>query len=162
MPSQRKIRSKHLVTPSAPRLKETLGPKRLAGVTDSADGRHPAWRLSFLDMDHAGSWSWQVTATDLRQILAFLSAMERLTWTEVLAQLTSSKRGSHRKHHSMPAEHLCVEAQRRLQELNLDDFAELFRFRLGNKARLWGIINEHVFYPVWWDSAHQVYPQDHD
>ena len=29
----------------------------------------------------------------------------------------------------------------------LDDFDELFRFRLGNTRRLWGIIDDDVFYP---------------
>jgi hypothetical protein len=38
-----------------------------------------------------------VTPADLREIIGFLSEMERLTWTEVHAQITSSKRGSHRK-----------------------------------------------------------------
>jgi len=36
--------------------------------------------------------------------------------------------------------------------LRLDDFYELFRFMLGNKRRLCGIIDESVFYPVWWDA----------
>ena len=31
-------------------------------------------------------------------------------------------------------------------------------FRLGNTRRLWGIIDD-VFYPVWWDANHKVYPQ---
>jgi hypothetical protein len=88
--------------------------------------------------------------------------MERLTWTEIYAQLTSSKRGSHRKHHAMPAAQLCGEAQRRLEELRLDDFDELFRFRLGNMRRLWGIVDDEVFYPVWWNAEHRVYPQDHE
>jgi hypothetical protein len=88
-------------------LKDALLPKRLAGVASSANGSHPAWRLSFLDLDHAGGWSWQVSPADLREIISFLSEMERLTWTEVHAQITSSKRGSHRKHHPMPIGQLC-------------------------------------------------------
>jgi len=51
-----------------------------------------------------------------------------------------------------------VIAQRRLQHLSLDDFDELFRFRLGNKRRLWGILDGDVFYPLWWDADHKVYP----
>lgn len=162
MPQQRKTKGKHVARPPAPQLKDALRPKRLAGVASSANGSHPAWRLSFLDLDHAGGWSWQVSPVDLREIIGFLSEMERLTWTEVHAQITSSKRGSHRKHHPMPIGQLCTEAQQRLQELQLDDFDDLFRFRLGNKRRLWGILDEDMFYPVWWDSEHKVYPQDHE
>jgi hypothetical protein len=47
-----------------------------------------------------------------------------------------------------------------LQDLRLDDLDELFRFRLGNKPRLWGIIHEGVFFPVWWDPEHKIYPTD--
>jgi len=159
---QQKGKGKKLAKPSQPQLKETPRPRRLAGIADGSDGRHPTWRLSFLDLEHAGSWSWQVTANDLQQIVTFLKQMERLTWTEIYAQITSSRNGSHRKHHSMPVEQLCSEAQRRLQQLQLDDFDELFRFRLSNKGRLWGIIEGHVFYPVWWDPEHKVYPQDHE
>jgi len=48
----------------------------------------------------------------------------------------------------MPVSQLCGEAQRRLEELRLDDFDELFRFRLGNMRRLWGIIDNEPF-PSW-------------
>lgn len=54
------------------------------------------------------------------------------------------------------------EATRRLQALRLDDFDELFRFRLGNLPRLWGILDGDIFYPVWWDPDHEVYPLEHD
>ena len=47
-----------------------------------------------------------------------------------------------------------------MQDLRLDDLDDLFRFRLGNKPRLWGVIHEGVFYPVWWDPEHKVYPTD--
>lgn len=160
MPKQHKGKSKHVAKPSPAKLKEIPKPRRLSGVADAQDGRHPTWRLSLLDLKHAGNWSWQLTESDLHEIIQFLSQMERLKWTEVLAQMTSSKNGSHRKHHPMPADQLCAEAQERLQELHLDDFDELFRFRLGNKRRLWGILDEDVFYPVWWDAEHKVYPQD--
>ena len=107
------------------------------------------------------SWSWKATEHEIREIVQFLSEMERLTWNEIRAQMTGSKSGSHRKHHFMPVGSLCDEAQRRLQELRLDDFDEMFRFRLGNFPRLWGIFDHKgVFYPVWWDADHQVYPHD--
>jgi hypothetical protein len=160
MPQQGK--RKKLAKPAPAQLKELPRPRRLSGIADTPDGRHPAWRLSFLDVEHSGDWSWQLGEEDLHEIVRFLRDMERLTWTEIYAQLTSSKRGSHRKHHQMPVTQLCGDAQRRLEELRLDDFDELFRFRLGNTRRLWGIIDDDVFYPVWWDANHKVYPQDRE
>jgi hypothetical protein len=160
MPQQSKRKKLGKLSPA--QLKELPRPRRLSAIADNSDGRHPAWRLAFLDLEHAGNWSWQLGAEDLHEIVRFLREMERLTWTEIYAQLTSSKRGSHRKHHAMPAAQLCGEAQRRLEELRLDDFDELFRFRLGNMRRLWGIVDDEVFYPVWWNAEHRVYPQDHE
>lgn len=85
--------------------------------------------------------------------------MERLTWTQVRAQTT----GGHRRHHPIPVERLCPEAQRRLQDLKLD-IDELFRFRLSGSRRLWGAVDdeEGVFYAVWWDPDHQVYPVERE
>jgi hypothetical protein len=45
--------------------------------------------------------------------------------------MTHSKKGSHRKHHSMAPGLLRPEAQNRLRALGLDDVDELFRFRAG-------------------------------
>lgn len=162
MSSQRRAKKKQVARAPSLQAKERLGARRLSGIADGPDGRKPAWRLSLLDLHHEGNWSWKVTGEDLREIIDFLSEMERLKWPEVLAQLTSGKKASHRKHHSMPTAQLCVEAKRRLEAIQLDDVDHLFRFRLGNKRRLWGVLAEDVFYPVWWDADHKVYPTDHD
>ena len=135
-------------------------PKRLLGVSDTPDAARPSWELSLLDREHAGSWSWIVTEATLQEIIGFLTQMERLTWAEIKAQITSNKKASHLKHHAIPPDRLCPEAQRRLRDLKLDDLDDLFRFRLGGKPRLWGIIHDGVFYPVWWDPEHRVYPTD--
>jgi hypothetical protein len=73
----------------------------------------------------------------------------------------NSKKGSHRKHHYQPTNTLCPEAQTRIRERQLEGF-DLFRFRLSNLERLWGLILEGVFYPIWWDPLHEVYPLQGD
>jgi hypothetical protein len=140
--------------------KERPVPRSLRGIADEPPGSHPVWRMSFLDLDHAGTWSWNmVTADNLREITAFLAQMERLTWAEIRSQMQSSQNGRHRKHKPVPIEHLCPEAQRRIHALRLDEFDELFEFRLGNMHRLWGVTQaDGVFYAVWWDPDHKVYP----
>lgn len=132
-------------------------PRCLQGIDGGPDSAHPVWRLALLDLDHDGDWSWGVDEGVLRKILTFLREMEHLTWTEVRAQLTGGRRRGP-KHKFIPAAHLCSQAQRRLLELQLDEFEELFRFRLGNMHRLWGVIHQDVFYPVWWDPDHKVCP----
>lgn len=133
----------------------------LGASRGSTEGRVTVIRCggaSFLDLEHIGSWSWQVEPVTLHKIIAFLREMERLTWTEVRAQLTGGNNRRGPKHKSIPASHLCPEAQRRLTEIRLDEFDELFRFRLGNMERLWGVVDDDVFYPVGWDPDHHVCP----
>lgn len=143
-------------TPDAPPATKQK-PRCLAGIDGGSGSSHPMWRTSFLDLEHNGLWSWEVESATLRKIIAFLREMERLTWAEVRAQLTGGRRRGP-KHKFIPADHLCPEAQRRLTEIKLDEFDELFRFRLGNMERLWGAVYDDVFYPVWWDPAHRVCP----
>lgn len=156
MPSPQKGKSKQIRAPAPPQRKEM--PRPLLGITDTPAGAHPSWRLSLLDMEYEGRWSWNIDLATLREITRFLSTMERLTWAEVRAQTT----GRHRRHHPIPLDRLCPEAQRRLQDLELDEFDDLFRFRIGGRPRLWGVLHpdDNVFYAIWWDPDHQVYPTD--
>jgi hypothetical protein len=154
-PSPQAPQRKQLPAPSGGEAKPC--PKRLLGIDGESDSQHPLWRLSLLDLDHTEGWSWDIDEGALRKILTFLAEMERLTWKEVRAQLTGGRRRG-ALHKFIPTDHLCPIAQRRLRELKLDDFDQLFRFRLGNLERLWGVIREDVFYAVWWDPGHQVCP----
>jgi hypothetical protein len=154
---------KHKVVPAAAVPQSPLRvPRRLKGVAEpgEAEDQHPMWRLSLLDHEFSGSWSWAITDATLINIVTFLTQMERLTWREV-RQLQTGGRRRGALHKNIPVDHLCSEAQRRLRELELDDFDEMFRFRTGNMERLWGVLlpdNPRVFYPVWWDPDHKVCP----
>lgn len=130
-------------------------PKRLSGLGVHRD-EHPLWRLSLMDID--GRWGFgQISGEELRNILRFLREMERLTWTEIRAQMTGGRRrGPLHKH--VPYDSLIPEARKRAEELELDDYEDLFRFRLGNLLRLWGVVQDNVFYPVWWDRDHEICP----
>ncbi len=140
-------------------------PKRLLAVTATspdADHHHPLWRLSLLDRHHNGTWSWNhVDAPTLDRILAFLQEMERLSWKEIRAQLTGNLRRRGAKHKYIPVDHLCADAQNRFRDLELDEFDQVFRFRLSGPERLWGVMSDEiprVFYPIWWDPHHRICP----
>ena len=85
--------------------------------------------------------------------------MERLSWSEIWDQKTGGRRRG-ALHKSIPVESLIPEAQARLRNLQLDDHDELFRFRLGNMERLWGVFvgGHHIFYALWWDPDHKICP----
>lgn len=114
-----------------------------------------------MDSEHVGGWHWQVDRGTIGMLVRFLTEMERLTWREIWDQRTHSKNGDSQKHKFIPVESLCDAAQRRLGELQLDEFEQMFRFRVGNMGRLWGVISEEtprVFYVIWWDPDHKVCP----
>ncbi len=83
-----------------------------------------------------------------------LNEFSRLRWREI--DNLSSDSG-HKLHHEMLVEDICVEAQQRLTEIELE-VATLFRFRYGNLKRLWGQRVGPTFMVLWWDPTHQIYP----
>lgn len=120
----------------------------------------PTWGMGHLDLEHNGSWSW-LTATPhgLREITGFLGHIEKQTWAEIQrATYFGNRSGTHRSHKQVPADQLCPEAQHRLAELRLDHLEALFEFRITGKLRLWGLVRKGVFYPIWRDPDHKVYP----
>lgn len=121
------------------------------------------WRLQLLDHEYDGEWSWRkIDEATTMKIVKFLCEMERLTWQQIWDQRAHSKHRDGPKHKSIPVDSIVKAAQDRLTELNLDDHDELFRFRLGNMERLWGLLlNEggaRIFYPIWWDPDHLICP----
>lgn len=156
--------SKSIPAPPSSSLAGKQVPRRLRGVakTSGNDEDHPVWRLSLLDHEYDGVWSWSgIDGPALRVIIDLLVQMERLSWKEIRAQMTGGGRRRGHKHKHIPVEHLGEAAQRRLVEIELDDSTALFRFRTGNLGRLWGVVSDErppVFYPVWWDPLHKVCP----
>ena len=80
----------------------------------------------------------------------------RLTWGEIDRQASDT---GHKMHHNMDVEQICDEAQLRLIELVLEHDT-IFRFRLGNKPRLWGFRTVANFEVLWFDPTHEIYPTD--
>jgi len=50
------------------------------------------------------------------------------------------------------------DAQKRLEELKLDDVDQLYSLRLNGRERLWGIRSNDKFSILWWDPEHQICP----
>jgi hypothetical protein len=159
----------------SPKRTRTGSPKRIAtgekiAKTDASALRGPetgehkvTFSFHHADRGYRGDWSWPAS-DDAHDLLQFLCNVGSLTWNEVKAQLFNSKNGSHRKHHFQGIDTLCPEAQTRITQLRLDEIFgdEIFRFRVGNRKRLWGFVAAGVFYLLWWDSEHLVYPVEHE
>ena len=113
------------------------------------------------DPDVIGRWSWGVDRQwsngDWTTLInPKLNEFEQLTWGEI-DQLSSG--AGHKMHHNMNTEDVCKEAKDRLIEIEKHPDT-LFRFRLGNKKRLWGIRTVDEFSILWFDPTHDIYPTE--
>ncbi len=73
-----------------------------------------------------------------------------MTWKEISANPGYN--------HSVSVSEMIREAQKRLEELNLDDQDELYRLRMNGKLRLWGIRDRNILRLLWWDREHEICP----
>lgn len=122
---------------------------------------------SHLEADIDGSWSWgQPRLWDESDwdntIHPNLSEFQKLTWADIYEQKTVGRRNKiKKKHHDMNVCDICPEACKRWNEdLELDEYEKVFRFRLGNLPRLWGYRIFTKFIIVWWDKYHKICPSD--
>lgn len=122
-------------------------------------------RWTIEDADRSDAWSWgvhrdwseEVWNNDLRpKLLEF----QKLSWAEIESHTYGNDRKRHRCHHLMETALVCAEAQDRLILLERAYPENLFRFRLGNLPRLWGVRVVDEFQVIWYDPTHQVYPVD--
>jgi hypothetical protein len=90
------------------------------------------------------------------RIFPKLTNWQQLKWSEIEKATTDS---GHKMHHSMPTDVICEEAVSRLSYLQIDGDS-IYRFRLGNKPRLWGLRNVAEFEILWFDPEHEIYPTD--
>jgi hypothetical protein len=124
------------------------------------------WRTNFLDAevsdDARCDWTWDISPDELKTLLEFLSDLSQLEWSEIEASQTGSGRNRHCKHHAQPITSLCHPAQVRLAQVLDESYSELFRFRYGGTERIWGVRDRAIFYPIWLDLKHQVYPTEKD
>lgn len=80
------------------------------------------------------------------------------TWGEIQSEMTGNRKNRHKKHHDMDVDILRKEAQKRLYDLEYDDFDKIFRFRISGRKRLWGFRICECFFFLWYDPKHEIYP----
>jgi hypothetical protein len=116
------------------------------------------WCVRKFDGDGEWSWGEQRAWHDAEwseDIEPKFKEFQQLTWKEVMNMGSDS---GHSMHHHQELDTLAEEAQYRWMDLNLEEFDNLFRFRLGNKKRAWGIVVQAHFFMVWWEREHKIYP----
>ena len=122
-----------------PRLGPEVEPRQDARIT-----------FGLSRMDNDGSWSWaNMTPAHVKMIAEACAGWQTLRNGEFM-NMAGNK--------PIPVENLCPAAQKRLTEIELDDYDRLWELRLGGTERIWGVLEDAVFYVVWWDPEHEVCP----
>lgn len=119
-------------------------PRAPAG--DSHEHR-PAWRFSHCDGDGPWPWNWDSVLVHFDKLVQ----LEGRTWPDITGKgAIGAKR--------IPLANLCKAAQRRLEQVLVDDTDALWELGLGGKPRLWGLRVGSCFHFLWWDPEHEVCP----
>jgi len=149
-------------TPRAENTAANLPPRRPVaqqGLVDEYKHLHPVFSFALTDWNYQGEWGWNLLdGGDALRLVQFMYEIGKKTWNEVFQDLNYGRK----KHHGHPFARLCPAAQERLSVLGHDDEDTLFRFRDGRTKRLWGFhaSGDGVFYVLWWDPNHQVFPTE--
>jgi hypothetical protein len=101
--------------------------------------------------DNGGKWAWsKMTAAELKLVTDKCKEWERTPANQLFT-------GS--GHKPILFENLCAEAQRRLRDIELEEYdGQWWELRLTGQRRIWGVRQRHVFYVVWWDPGHTACP----
>ncbi|WP_131783196.1 hypothetical protein [Legionella gresilensis] len=121
---------------------------RVGKQFSSDDAGQVVWSFSLIDCE--GPWGFKLICRDalLSLITEGFKGKEGLNWAILKTN------GCHNVFKSQ----LVKNAQKRLEEIKLDDLDELFSMRFTGRARVWGIRDGNIFKILWWDPEHQVCP----
>lgn len=135
--------------------------KPRVAASASTGGDNPLFCFEHADRATQREWVFKPSATHAPDVISKLCDFAALTWRDIERQMTGGRK-RHRKHHDMPIDKLCSDAQADIKRRRLDeDFGDtIFRFRLSGEKRLWGFRQGRVFHVVWWDPEHKVCPSE--
>jgi hypothetical protein len=151
LPKSPKAASKESPGPPVPKAISAL-------LRDDGTHLHPVFSFSMSDDAVGCEWGWHLLdSTDAHSLVVFIREMAKLPWSRIV----TDRAGGRLRNHSQPITSLPPAPRRRLRELKLEDLDDqIFRFRLSGTQRLWGFCKDGVFYALWWDPNHRVYPAD--
>jgi hypothetical protein len=136
-----------------PKWKAEPHPQKKVPPVSPPDYRddNPSWRVREMLMVEPFGWH-SMSGAEIAKIHARLATLERSTWREILLPSMGRK-----KHHYMPVNEICAEAQDQLEEKKLADTDSLVSLRIGKTERVWGILQAGSLLLLWWDPLHLIY-----
>lgn len=143
---------------------EVAAPSKTPVTTEGAGNFNKLVEFSSSNEDRKGQWSWGVDRNwhpnpGDEHVEAFVASYHQVkTWRDVMEEKSYGKNGVKKKHVSYPVSSITKEARDRLKAIEMDDYEEIFRFRMTNLERLYGFVVGATFITVWFDPTHKVYP----
>lgn len=130
--------------------------KRSKGAESSRGYLHkyPSWAFSLCDEEHP-RWALCRIPSLYHEVVSKLRSFEGMTWAEI--QSASGGRSHGTNSHFEPVSELSKEARDRADAIHLQE-EYLFSLWLDGRTRLFGIIEDGVFYIIWHDPLHEIYP----
>ena len=116
--------------------------------------KHPSWAFSLCDEEHP-RWALCRVPNVYQEVVRKLQSFEGMTWAEI--QSASGGRSHGTNSHFEPLSSLTKEARDRAAQIHLEEDL-IFSLRLDGKTRLFGTIEDGVFYIIWHDPSHEIYP----
>jgi hypothetical protein len=119
--------------------------------------------------DTEGDWSWGESRgwrsnEYEKEIESHFNNLSNNTWKEIETQTYNGADG-HRKllNKYQTLDSICDEAQERwINDPDLAQFEQLFRFRRGTNKRIWGVRVYHHFFTIWYERKHKICPIEND
>lgn len=116
--------------------------------------KNPVWSFKKMD-EHHERWSISNVSDVYSSIISKLKSYEGMTWDEILKAAGGRTKGNN--NHFESVDSVSKSAQERWKELKLEEYDSLFSLRLTGTNRLIGILDDGIFYIIWFDKDHEVY-----
>ncbi len=137
---------------SAKEVPKAKQPRSLGIDNENAWHRNPVWRFGDIDMGAPPSIG-KLGVEDFITLHSKLGDYERQTCSEIWGQHNNGCK-------RYPVEEAHSNITSRLVEIERDDETALHTLRFGGEYRLYGILREHIFYLLWIDCAHEMWPSE--
>jgi len=119
--------------------------------------KYPSWAFKRFDFEHP-KWGMSGNIENIEKIFKYLTGLEGQKWNEIL--FTRSGRNKNTRNHYIEMHRLAKNARDRAVDIKADEFDGLYSLALQSRLRVWGHIDGGVFFIIWIDPDHKVYPVD--
>ena len=105
----------------------------------------PSWSFSRCDFEHE---KWSLKLSNIyEEIIPKLISFEQRKWSDIISDK--------KRNHWIDCADFSKEAQKRLEERKIY-YDELFSLRLTGTLRLFGYIENGIYYIIWYDPDHEI------